>query len=262
MLDFAEVRTPSRRTLASMAEQKKASAVVSAVSEKFRSFTCLSCQMTFETYAELGQHKSQVHQKRLLSCATQKAREIKVEETVNTSVSGLPAEEAGGFGQGFMELVSNAIDSVPETTFNNMHGTIRDINSPEGLYYQVKNGNLGAVEKVKLNISENWTRKNVWESGWEPTNNRLSWRKYDMDLKSQQCLLKMSTLSWPQQKIFKEAYDKLKVSNTANNVATNSSPTKELIKRKPTLVQGLNLKPLGNHTKRCEFRQNLIKGRK
>ena len=72
----------------------------------------------------------------------------------------------------------------------------------------------------------------------------------------------MSTLSWPQQKIFKEAYDKLKVSNTANNVATNSSPTKELIKRKPTLVQGLNLKPLGNHTKRCEFRQNLIEGRK
>ena len=30
---------------------------------------------------------------------------------------------------------------------------------------------MGTIDKVKLNISEFWSRKNVWESGWEPTNN-------------------------------------------------------------------------------------------
>merc|ERR1712061_384834 len=126
------VRTPSRRTLASMAEKQKAAAVVTAISEKYRSFICLACQMTFETYVELDPHKSQVHQKKLLSCITPKFR-----ETQDTSVSGRPQdtsvsgspEEAEGFGQDFMEFVSNAIDSVPEVTFNNMHGTVRHIDT-------------------------------------------------------------------------------------------------------------------------------------
>ena len=73
----------------------------------------------------------------------------------------------------------------------------------------------------------------------------LSWRKYDLDLKSQHCLLKMSRLSWPQQRLFKEAYDRFKVSSTTN--ATNTA-TKELIKRN-VIVQGLNLKQLGKSIK-------------
>ena len=52
-----------------------------------------------------------------------------------------------------------------------MHGTIRDIYSADGQLYQSKEGKMGTVDKVKLNVSEFWSRKNVWESGWEPTNN-------------------------------------------------------------------------------------------
>ena len=52
-----------------------------------------------------------------------------------------------------------------------MHGTIRDIYSSDGQLYQSKEGKMGTVDKVKLNVSEFWSRKNVWESGWEPTNN-------------------------------------------------------------------------------------------
>ena len=63
------------------------------------------------------------------------------------------------------------LDTVPETTFNNMHGTIRHIYSDDGQLYQSKEGKMGTVDKVKLNVSEFWSRKNVWESGWEPTNN-------------------------------------------------------------------------------------------
>ena len=124
--------------------------------------------MNFETYTELVQHKSQCHQKKtILSCTSKKV--VKPQQVL-PEVKLEPEEvKEGGFGQDFMELVSNAIDTVPETTFNNMHGTIRHIHSTDGQLYQSKEGKLGTVERVKLNVSDFWSRKNVWESGWEPT---------------------------------------------------------------------------------------------
>ena len=82
--------------------------------------------MTFETYFELGQHKSQAHynpkKKQILlpSCSTAIAiPQIKL-ETPSTTVPNLKTEPLieQGFGQDSMECVSNAIgkllDSVRE----------------------------------------------------------------------------------------------------------------------------------------------------
>ena len=117
---FSAIRTPSRRrTLPSATENLKATAVVTAVTEKYRSFICLTCQMTFETYFELGQHKSQAHhnpkKKCLLpSCSTAIAiPKIKL-ETPSTTVPNLKSEPSieKGFGQDCMECVSNAIGKM------------------------------------------------------------------------------------------------------------------------------------------------------
>ena len=58
----------------------------------------------------------------------------------------------------------------------------------------------------------------------------LSWRKYDLDLKSQQCLLKMSNLPWPVQRLFKESYDRLRVLTPTTTAATPTINSKELMK--------------------------------
>ena len=123
--------------------------------------------MTFETYCELGQHKSQVHQKKLLSLTPK----IRSQDSQQSPLPP-PIKDDPDSNKDFLECVSNAIDAVPETTFNNMHGTISHIPSTDGQFFQSKQGKLGAVEKVKLNVSDTWTRKNVWESGWEQTKNR------------------------------------------------------------------------------------------
>ena len=80
-------------------------------------------------------------------------------------------------------------DTVPETTFNNMHGTIRDIYSSDGQLYQSKEGKMGTVDKVKLNVSEFWSRKNVWESGWEPTNNWYVFSYYRILKSNFECIV-------------------------------------------------------------------------
>ena len=75
--------------------------------------------MTFETYFELGQHKSQAHhnpkKKRLLpSCSTAiTIPKIKL-ETPSTTVPNLKSEPSieQGFGQDCMECVSNAIGKI------------------------------------------------------------------------------------------------------------------------------------------------------
>ena len=54
---------------------------------------------------------------------------------------------------------------VPETTFNNMHGTLDHIASLDAIEYQSKN--MGTIDKVKMNVSGSWSRSEVWESGWE-----------------------------------------------------------------------------------------------
>ena len=89
-------------------------------------------------------------------------------------------------------------------------------------------------------VPNNWSRLIIIDrSNWKNENNlasifiySLSWRKYDLDLKSQQCLLKMSKLPWPVQRLFKESYDRIKVSTPTTTAATATPTTdsKELMK--------------------------------
>jgi hypothetical protein len=110
--------------LPTAAENLKATAVVTAVTEKYRSFICLTCQMTFETYFELGQHKSQAHhnpkKKQILySCSSVIAiPKIKLEtpSTTNPNLRSEPLVEQG-FGQDSMECVSNAIGNIADKVF-------------------------------------------------------------------------------------------------------------------------------------------------
>ena len=117
-------------------------------------------------------------------------------------IAYLPAESD------YSQFISNAVRSVPETTFNFMHGRLRDIKSEIGVQVGLKSS-LGTLEKVKLNVSEFWSTKDVWESGaWEVGKDLLSWHKYEGGRKDNRNFLqRMSNLSWPQQREFKSVYD-------------------------------------------------------
>ena len=82
--------------------------------------------MTFETYFELGQHKSQAHhnpkKKQILlsSCSSAIAiPQIKLETPSSTTVPNLKSEPLieQGFGQDSMECVSNAIGKLLDKVF-------------------------------------------------------------------------------------------------------------------------------------------------
>ena len=93
-----------------------------------------------------------------------------------------------------------AVTSVPETTFNNMHGKIVDLNTEDARQLAVNQLNeigqylvvlvfprvammltISLAGLVKLNYSGNWSVKDVWESGcWEPREDQLSWQEYEL----------------------------------------------------------------------------------
>ena len=61
-----------------------------------------------------------------------------------------------------------------------MHGSIRHVDTADGLYLRSRGGpELGTLEKVRMNVSEPWTTKDVWEYGaWEVCRSPLSWHRY------------------------------------------------------------------------------------
>ena len=62
-----------------------------------------------------------------------------------------------------------------------MHGSIRHVATADGLYLRSRGGSseLGTLEKVRMNVSEPWTTKDVWEYGaWEVCRSPLSWHRY------------------------------------------------------------------------------------
>ena len=111
----------------SVAENERVSAVMSAVLDKEPNFQCLQCPQTFPSYSELSQHKAQSHPKKshLGQYSTSNNKSIKNESLEETD-------------EDYKTCLNNALDSVPEVTFNNMHGTIRDIGSLDAQEYQSK----------------------------------------------------------------------------------------------------------------------------
>ena len=159
--------------------------------EKEPTFQCLQCLQSFPSFSELGLHKSDAH-----PTTTQVSSLNHVKNGASNNSWRIINREVKEVDADLNTCLVNALDSVPEVTFNNMHGTIRDIGSLDAQEFQAKT--LGTVEKVKMNVSEKWTRKDVWESGWESSNRVLNWQKYQ----SIEFLQQMASVSWSEQRLF------------------------------------------------------------
>lgn len=224
--DLSRGKTSKKITAA---EQERINLVTQAVMTKDKPYVCFHCtSLTFESYQELSLHKSQNHGSSGHIFHSKTSFIIKPE----------PAQEEDD--PELHDFVANALTQVPEVTFNNMHGTIHHISSVDGQLFQSKSPALGAVEKVKLNLSEAWSKNDVWESGWEHTHEPLHWHRYN-------CLSKMSHLSWAQQTLFKDAYDHLKKPTPSSSL--QAPPSIKEVKRKVNLFQGLHLKQVGKSVK-------------
>ena len=185
------------------------------------------------------------------------------------------------------DTFSNYYDSieqiVPETTFNNMHGKLRDLKSVDGelwkslLENRIKNNSSrtkskNSKDEIKLNVSGWWSKDDVWgSSGWEVRSNiigtlqsygksALSWKKYETSGKSYNTFLQhLSQLTWPEQTKFKSVFDKyvkappkktLNPNSEDNSKGTGNS--KFLCtdgNRKILLPQSMGLKQLGRSIK-------------
>ncbi len=101
---------------------------------------------------------------------------------------------------------------------------------------------MGALEKVRLNVSDPWTTKDVWEYGaWEVSKKPLSWHRYeDVWTEVRRFHERMSFLPWPVQQRFKDVYDNCVDSKGS---ATQSTSHEDIAGRGyKKLMNGLELK--------------------
>ena len=172
---------------------------------------------------------------------------------------------------------------VPETTFNNMHGKIHDLESVDGQIWKaisekrMENTCHRSKKKVpanefKLNISGWWSKDDVWGTGgWNVSpkisgtlstygKNELSWKKYDISERSFTLFLQhLAQLTWPEQRKFKDIFDKFLKSpskkslfrlgeDTLKSVGASKSHSLDTNKRL-NLPQSIGLKQLGRSIK-------------
>ena len=123
---------------------------------------------------------------------------------------------------------------VPETTFNNMHGKLKDVRSVDGQMWQItlrkredsakplqRSTKKSSNGEFKMNVSGWWSKDDVWgTSGWEVSSKikgtlatygkiRLSWKDYDVAGKSSTLFLQhLAQMNWPEQSRFKAVFDK------------------------------------------------------
>jgi hypothetical protein len=188
--------------------------------------------------------------------------------------------EATEYNDNFSNYYDSIEQVVPETTFNNMHGKLRDINSVDGqtwksfLEKRMENNSYRTKSKIskdefKLNVSGWWTKEDVWgSSGWEVRSNivgtlhnygksALSWKKYETSRKSYNAFLQhLSQLTWPEQTKFKEVFDKYVKAPPRKSIIRigedNSKKVGNLStegNRKSLLPQSMGLKQLGRSIK-------------
>ena len=249
MIHSAEI--PSRRS--SINDAEKIGQVVQVVTEENKTFFCLKCSTRFSTFADLNEHKKQLHQDKPKFLLNHKV----IQPSPQHQIIRMKEECSPDLAK----FVANAVRQVPETTFNNMHGRLKDIGTEDGKLYLAKNGQMGTVEKVKMNVSEVWTSKEVYESGWEvAANDSLRWQKYDQqqpqleqsqDHPHHKVLMKMSHLSWSEQRQFQNVFNSFSDISSASNtslqelvVQNTPSSLKFELSKKVKMIQGLDLKQL------------------
>ena len=90
-------------------------------------------------------------------------------------------------------------------------------------------------------------------SGWEVSHDLLHWHKYDQDNQEKKVRMKMSHLSWSEQRIFQQAFNKYG-EMTIQSQIPEPTPNKDLasklvvkneVSRKFKMVHGLDLLHLG-----------------
>ena len=254
-------KIPSRRS--SINDAEKIGQVVQVVTEENKNFFCLKCSTRFSTFADLNEHKKQLHQDKPKFSLNHKVIQPSPQHQIIRMKEECSPELA--------KFVANAVRQVPETTFNNMHGRLQDIGSEDGKMYLAKNGQMGTVEKVKMNVSEVWTSKEVYESGWEvAANDSLRWQKYDQPPQQQQqleqnqdphkVLMKMSHLSWSEQRQFQQIFNSY--GDISSSASSSNNSLRELVQtpsrlkfelsKKEKMIQGLKYLDL----KQLEKRKN------
>ena len=74
-------------------------------------------------------------------------------------------------------------------------------------------------------------------SGWEVSHDLLHWHKYDQDNQEKKVRMKMSHLSWSEQRIFQHAFNKYGETTIESQIPT-STPNKDLgmISHKKSLI--------------------------
>ncbi|CAB4057612.1 unnamed protein product [Lepeophtheirus salmonis] len=155
-------------------EERLKKILIQDIVEKSGTYFCLTCGSTFEDYCEIQSHRNKcVSQFLMMSYSSSSPWWY--------SYSSLKRRRIGNSKTStFLDnYLQNAIKVIPESSFNNLHGTIYHINSVDG-YFLKTNPKIRTVNKVKLNLSGSWKFEEVWKGGWDETfiENSLSWKTF------------------------------------------------------------------------------------
>lgn len=186
-----------KMTKRSTNESERAALISNNVIHEDPVFHCLQCNQTFAHFSKLSAHKA--------NCSQEPS---KPHLWKNSNESGKSYVEFPENDSSFSEFISGMTKLVPETTFNNMHGTIKDITSVEGQQYQSKTS-MSAVDRVRLNLSGSWSTRDVWQSGgWEMMGQgQVSWHKYERPDLGRPFLQRLAKFPFDIQTKFKTIYD-------------------------------------------------------
>ena len=124
--------------------------------EKPKDFVCLKCpdMSYFASYKELSEHKVLVHTAGSVTTSSLTSPQSSSRGTERPLVQPGFRHPSTRFSlvnrdQDFCDFISQSNKRVAETTFNNMHGTLANVGSPEGVAWRSK-PNMGALEKVTV----------------------------------------------------------------------------------------------------------------
>ena len=63
--------------------------------------------------------------------------------------------------------------------------------------------------QVRMNVSGHWSVRDVWDSGWDSSGEGWSWKRFETSDIYRQVVQHLSLFSWPEQRAFKESFDRM-----------------------------------------------------
>ena len=63
--------------------------------------------------------------------------------------------------------------------------------------------------QVRMNVSGHWSVRDVWDSGWDSSGEGWSWKRFETSDTYRQVVQHLSLFSWPEQRAFKESFDRM-----------------------------------------------------